>query len=826
MLRDKVGRFLVVVLPALGLILPAATGSLMADSSVPGQTEYTTPRPGSGAPALRLLEDNTAWQAEFGPQGTDGDVHAFAHYGGEVVLGGQFSWVGNENVRNIARWNEETWLDLGAGIGGDSESEILALIEHGGVLIAGGSFTEAGDTPAANIALWDGESWHPLGSGMNGRVSALSIHDGLLIAGGDFTMAGGVEADYLAAWDGAAWHPYAPGLDGEVLTLATYAGKLTAGGRFLQAGAVEVNHIASWDGAAWQAFGSGMDDDVQALVVYSGDLFAGGVFMEAGEVTSPRFAHWDGASWVSIGFLAFTEGNRRFNTMVVYNGDLIVGGSFTFGEQFRGRGDYIPSNVLRWDGGSDWIDMNSGLNGEVYTLAVCDGQLLAGGVFTRTGRHNVASRVAAWNEDGWAWHHLGQGTEIGPVVYALSQYEGELIAGGSMRAAGDELVGCFARWDGEQWTGFGGVTDGPVLTLLPYNSDLILGGSFYWVAGEVPCQGIGRWDGSDWHTLGDGLEYYPAYGPQVRVLCEWQGDLVVGGRFFGAVGVPSPNVIRWDGIEWHPMGGGLPHTAYGMTLFENDVVAAHDHDGGHVCRWQDDTWGTMGEPFDGTIRALAVYNGDLIAGGDFTHNGNTEIEGVARWDGEAWVPFDSSPGNAVWAFEVHGESLIAAGDFPGGVLSWNGSAWSGLGTGMAPDTRVCAALSLGGGTDLYLGGEFQYSGDKVAYNVAHWRPSATAVYEPPLPKLACRLLAVSPNPFTEQTVLLFSAPQTRERVLLTIHDLGGRRVRTVLDGVIRNAGSAVWDGKTSRGLLLPAGVYYGRLRVGAQVDSRRIVLMR
>ena len=774
-LREELGRISAIVLPTLVLIFAAVTNPSMADSGVPGQGAAPALDAPYGTTGLRSLEDNTAWQAEFGPQGTDGDIHALVHYGGSVTLAGQFSWAGNQNIRNIAQWDGETWLDLGGGIGGGPESRVLALIEYNGALIAGGSFTEAGDSRVANIAVWNGSSWNPLGGGMNARVSSLSIHAGLLIVGGDFTMAGGVAAAHIAAWDGVAWQAFGPGLDGEALALTTYAGELTAGGRFLQAGAIQANHIARWDGAAWCAFGSGMDDDVHALVVHEGNLFAGGAFMEAGEVTSPRFAHWDGDIWVSIGTLAFTEGNRRFNTMVVFNGDLIVGGSFTYGEQCRDRGDYVPSNVLRWDGGILWTDMNSGLNSEVHVLAVCDGHLLAGGTFTRTGRHNIASRVAGWNEEEWTWHHLGQETEIDPVVHALSMYEGELVAGGSMRAAGADLVGCFARWDGDRWSGFGGVSDGPVLTLLPYNSDLIVGGSFYWVAGDVPCQGIGRWDGSAWHTLGDGLEYYPAYGPQVRVLCEWQGELVVGGRFFGAVDVPSANVIRWDGAEWHPMGEGLPNTAYGMTLYEGDVVVAHDYGYANVCRWQNDTWVTMGEPFVGTIRTLAVYNDALIAGGDFTHNGSTEIEGIALWDGEAWVPFDTSPGNAVWALEIHGEHLIAAGDFPGGVLSWDGN--------------------------------------------------ATAIHDLPSQRSTCQLVGASPNPFTQETVLCFSLPQDGDPVLLTIHDNNGRRVRTVLDRVLRNGGSVVWDGRTNQGMPLPAGVYYGRLQIGTQVASRTIVLM-
>ena len=91
-------------------------------------------------------------------------------------------------------------------------------------------------------------------------------------------------------------------------------------------------------------------------------------------------------------------------------------------------------------------------------------------------------------------------------VYALTVYDGELIAGGSFTAAGGARCNNIARWDGDSWRPLGSSFSwaGPntwVNALTVYNGDLIAGGNF-WFAGEY----IARWDGSVWLANGDGHE--------------------------------------------------------------------------------------------------------------------------------------------------------------------------------------------------------------------------------------------------------------------------------------------------------------------------------
>lgn len=83
-----------------------------------------------------------------------------------------------------------------------------------------------------------------------------------------------------------------------------------------------------------------------------------------------------------------------------------------------------------------------------------------------------------------------------------------------------------------------------------------------------------------------------------------------------------------------------------------------------------------------------------------------------------------------------------------------------------------------------------------------------------------------PNPFAHRTVLEYGLPASGP-VRLAIHDIGGRLVSVLAEGV-KSPGvhSATWDGRNEQGLSVAGGVYFGRLEAGGVVLVRRIVLTR
>ena len=81
-----------------------------------------------------------------------------------------------------------------------------------------------------------------------------------------------------------------------------------------------------------------------------------------------------------------------------------------------------------------------------------------------------------------------------------------------------------------------------------------------------------------------------------------------------------------------------------------------------------------------------------------------------------------------------------------------------------------------------------------------------------------------PNPFNPITTIAFDLPRS-EQVRVTIHDVQGRLVRTLVDGV-RDEGrhTVVWSGVTDAGRRAASGAYIYRLQTESRVMSRTMVL--
>lgn len=83
-----------------------------------------------------------------------------------------------------------------------------------------------------------------------------------------------------------------------------------------------------------------------------------------------------------------------------------------------------------------------------------------------------------------------------------------------------------------------------------------------------------------------------------------------------------------------------------------------------------------------------------------------------------------------------------------------------------------------------------------------------------------------PNPFNPLTTISFDLPYT-ERVKLSIYDVQGRLVKTLVDES-RLAGkhAVTWNGRNNRGTKVKSGVYFLRLDTVRGAQTRKIVLIR
>ncbi|HKQ56753.1 MAG TPA: PQQ-dependent sugar dehydrogenase [Candidatus Eisenbacteria bacterium] len=101
------------------------------------------------------------------------------------------------------------------------------------------------------------------------------------------------------------------------------------------------------------------------------------------------------------------------------------------------------------------------------------------------------------------------------------------------------------------------------------------------------------------------------------------------------------------------------------------------------------------------------------------------------------------------------------------------------------------------------------------------------VSAPPPPAAGPEFHPPHPNPARAGVTLEFmlAKPGT---VALSIHDLAGRRVRSLIAATPHPAGPRrlQWDGRDARGEALPAGIYRARLTVAGGTLERRVVLVR
>jgi flagellar hook assembly protein FlgD len=103
-----------------------------------------------------------------------------------------------------------------------------------------------------------------------------------------------------------------------------------------------------------------------------------------------------------------------------------------------------------------------------------------------------------------------------------------------------------------------------------------------------------------------------------------------------------------------------------------------------------------------------------------------------------------------------------------------------------------------------------------------YQPQVSAVQTPPSSRIA--LGPAIPNPFNPSTTLSFNI-SIPGPVLISVHDLNGRRIRVLLDEN-RQSGShqVTWDGRDGSGRTVASGTYFVRLSSGGASSVAKVVL--
>jgi hypothetical protein len=370
----------------------------------------------------------------------------------------------------------------------------------------------------------------------------------------------------------------------------------------------------------------------------------------------------------------------------VYQDEIIAGGAFNAvlgGQTVRG--------LARFDTASQtWVAMEGGFEGSIDSsgaasgFAVHNDELIVVGNFQRVGSR-IARGIGRWSEATQTWDRFAPGFNMNP--WRFTTYRGDLIAGGSFYSAGNVEARGVARWDGQDWhplgTGVGNTAGnlvGSINALLVYNDELIVGGHFF-NSGGVPTLHIARWNGDTetWSDVSGGVGSFNGLGcalTRVEALAVYNGDLIVGGCFTSAGGLPIDSIARWDGSQWHEMPG-FVGTVISMAVFQGDLYVSVNSGLVGMQRWDGTQWHAV--PGGANNYSMTVWDGKLISG----------FGAPIAYDGNTWTPlpgYNPPPNNQapIYAYEVfNGDLIIGGGNFetavgiPGasGVLRFDGTSW-------------------------------------------------------------------------------------------------------------------------------------------------------
>ena len=374
-----------------------------------------------------------------------------------------------------------------------------------------------------------------------------------------------------------------------------------------------------------------------------------------------------------------------------------------------------------------WDSVGTGMNYDVYGLAVYNGELYAAGSFSLAGG-NPSSRIASWN--GTRWSAVGAGISNGGAG-TLTVYNNDLYASGGANN--------ITFWNGTSWGSVPTSNGGPTSAMAVYNGELYVGGPATGIRYDI----ILEFNGTGWSTVGSGINYNSNVYPGVFALGVYNGILFAGGNFSVSGGSIANNVATWDGTSWASVGAGM----------------------------------------DGTVLSFAIYNGELYAAGLFSHAGGNTANCIAKWNGTSWSAVGTGLNNYVYSLAVYNGELYAGGAFTkaGGnpanrVAKWNGSTWSNVGAGI--DSTVESLCVYNG--DLYAGGLFTSAGGKTVNRIAELDTAALSSISEMKTKAS---FSVYPNPVMNNMHVVISSNSTNPN--LTIYNALGdcvcRRLITSLD---------------------------------------------
>jgi len=450
--------------------------------------------------------------------------------------------------------------------------------------------------------------------------------------------------------------------------------------------------------------------------------------------------------------------------MTEFEGDLVIGGDFSM------VGGVPAQNMARWDG-EEWSAVGGGHEDNIYELTVFDGKIAAAAGWNRIYLLNDGT----WTEIG----HVTGVSEGGCFVSIEALFPDEkLIVGGSFAWMDGMATNHITGWDGYDWgrpwkvgckwcneAGYG-CDFAIVYDLMRYKGSLIACGCFY-------PGSIARWDGDGWQALHCGAEYW------VYSMIEWEGNLLVGGDFSSAFCHEASNIGIWD-FNVVPIPRFNARSVFDRIRLE----------------WTTPTTAVL---YEVIIRFSTDDFPQTSTEGEPVPNGNDGI-------------FDAAPGET---YEFSHTGLSEG-------TTYYYSAFVRTTEPRTSSPMKCIATVTGKpiGTPHKLGEDSIVDGGDT--DASGLDTGQVGVVDPG----HLGTSSVVPNPMTSGSRIRFELA-SEGHVQATVYDTQGRLVRHLLDAAVEPGERGIaWDGMSSSGDEVPAGLYFIVLETPCGQSVTKIMVIR
>lgn len=320
---------------------------------------------------------------------------------GGIIIGGQFSMVGDSVRGNLAQINSSGQV---TAFNQACNAEVMCAIVHNGTLYIGGRFAQVGGSSrsrlaSVNISTGQLTSWAPT-VGFS-YVETMATDGTSLFVGGEFSQINSSSRDNIASFDISTgnltnWNPGAGSSSAIVKTLYVHGNTLYVGGDFTTlAGTARKNigafnlttgNLTPWNPSA--------NSSVHAILARNGEVYLAGNFSVIGTFIRRKLAVVDSTTALANNWAPISEVGGRVNTIALVNDTLYAGGGL-FCTDFQNRNYYGFIAINSSTGNILDVRANTYNDDSAHVLSmhVQGNKLYVGGMFPSIGgyeRHNIA----------------------------------------------------------------------------------------------------------------------------------------------------------------------------------------------------------------------------------------------------------------------------------------------------------------------------------------------------------------------------------------------------------------------------------------------------